>query len=81
MELTLPQSAPPGMYETTLAALGSSTNPPPFPEPRVYTAAYCEENVYHLLKTLATQQPLWRGLAVFVSNPSKSVSFLMATPQ
>ena len=39
----------------------------------VYTACYCEENVYCLLKDQPQGKGHWRWFAVFVSNPEQAV--------
>lgn len=53
------------------------------PDQCTYTACYCEENVYLLLKQLVTQrqQPQHHQhsalFAVFISNPNETVSCLL----
>ena len=51
--------------------------PPSLPDPSTYTPYYCEENIYllvqHFLHDKVTRD-IWDVYAVFISNPSKTVS-------
>lgn len=53
-----------------------SLSPPPLPAASVYTANYCEENVFLLAKQFLedpTVSMLWEVHVLFLSNRSKSV--------
>ncbi|TRM61813.1 N-terminal glutamine amidase-domain-containing protein [Schizophyllum amplum] len=61
----------------------TTTTPPPVLATRpptvqvAYTSHYCEENVYLLLQTLASDASVadtWNAYAVFISNETKSVA-------
>lgn len=45
---------------------------PPSPAQHAYTAYYCEENVYHLLRSLPDDHLRSSSYAVFVSNPDRA---------
>ncbi|KAI5124492.1 hypothetical protein M0805_003019 [Coniferiporia weirii] len=61
----------------SIVGQNSGSSPPPLPLDSVYTANWCEENVYLLARSFLTDQKLcevWRIYAVFISNHSKSVA-------
>lgn len=78
-----------GDASASASAAGTATEPPPTagtaPSPAAvawpsrdacrYTSCYCEENIYLLARELLEQLPRsWHLFAVFISNPSKTVS-------
>lgn len=63
----------------SITSMSISTAPPPLPLSSVYTACYCEENVYLLTKQFLDDShvsSLWEVHVLFISNPSKTVCSL-----
>lgn len=60
----------------SITSMSITAAPPPLPLLSVYTASYCEENVYLLAKQFLDDSlvsSLWEVHVLFISNPSKSV--------
>ncbi|KAH8117519.1 N-terminal glutamine amidase-domain-containing protein [Phellopilus nigrolimitatus] len=58
-------------------SLALAPRPPPLPPGSVYTANWCEENIY-LLASAFLEDPIvrasWHAYAIFISNPAKTVA-------
>lgn len=60
----------------TFEAKKTLTPPPPVPLDRLYTANWCEENIYMLAKRFLEDEsvrPVWSIYAIFISNKTRSV--------